>query len=273
MKEMLAAISILFAAAPAFAQCSDADKKALEAFDRNWGEVTTRGDRAGMQAIFADDFQGLGPAATQGKTAAIDAAMATAERNRANPADAPRVVYDAYSISCTPNTATITHRNTVTVRGTGGKDETFQTRSVHVLEKRGGRWQAVANAGHGLDDTAVLSYMERDWIDAALKKDPSWVERNYTSDASDISSRNGAIANKTQAVADMRDDKNTYQSIDLSDLNIRVDGNTAVVTSVNHFKGRDAQGKPVDRRARYTDVFVKRDGRWQVWATQGTPIP
>ena len=273
MKEILAAVSILFAAAPAFAQCSDADKKALEAFDHTWGEATTGGDRAALQTILADDYQSIGPAATQGKAAAIDAAVQAAERNRANPADAPRVVYDAYSISCTPNTATITHRNTVTVRGTGGKDETFQTRSVHVLEKRGGRWQVVANAGHGLDDQAVLAYMEREWIDAALKHDPSWVERNYAFDASDISSRNGAIANKTQAVADMRDDKNTYQSIDLSDLNIRVDGNTAVVTSVNHFKGRDAQGKPVDRRARYTDVFVKRDGRWQVWATQGTPIP
>jgi len=272
MRKILAAVTILFAAAPAFAQCSDADKKALEAFDRNWGEATTRGDRAAIQAILADDYQALGPAATQGKAATIEAAMAAAERNRANPAEAQRVVYDAYSISCSPNTATITHRNTATVR-VDGKDQTFSTRSVHVLEKRGGRWQVVANAGHSLDDQALLAYMERDWIDAALKHDPSWVERNYAFDASDISSRDGAIANKAKAVADVRADKTTYDRIDLSDLNIRVDGNTAVVTSVNHFVGRDAQGKAMDRRARFTDVFIKRDGRWQVWATQGTNIP
>jgi len=30
------------------------------------------------------------------------------------------------------------------------------------LEKRGGRWQVVSNAGHGLDDQATLAYMERD---------------------------------------------------------------------------------------------------------------
>ena len=41
MRMVLAAVSLLFAAAPAFAQCSDADKKALEAFDRTWGEATT----------------------------------------------------------------------------------------------------------------------------------------------------------------------------------------------------------------------------------------
>jgi ketosteroid isomerase-like protein len=271
MRNFLAAVAILFVAAPAFAQCSDADKKALEAFDRTWGEATTSGDRAGLQRILADDYQSLGVAAAQGKTATIDAALTAAERNRANPADAPRIVYDSYSVNCSPNTATITHRNTVTQR-VDGKDQSFSTRSVHVLEKRGGRWQVVSNAGHGLDDQATLAYMERDWIDAAVKKDASWVERNYASDASDISSANGAIANRARAVADMRNDKTTYQSIDISDMNIRVDGNTAVVTSVNDFKGTDAQGKPANRRARFTDVFIKRDGRWQVWATQGTPI-
>jgi ketosteroid isomerase-like protein len=272
MKGILAAVSILFAAAPAFAQCSDADKKALEAFDRTWGDATTRGDRMALQGIMADDFQGLGPAATQGRVAVIDAAVQTADRNRANPADAPRIVYDSYSIACTPNTATITHRNLVTVR-VDGKDQTFATRSVHVLEKRGGRWQVVANAGHGLDDQATLAYMEREWNDASVKRDASWVERNYAFDASDISSRTGGIMTKAQAVADARTDKTVLQSLDLSDLNVRIEGNTAVVTGVNHVVGRDAEGKPINRRVRFTDVFIKRDGRWQVWATQGTTIP
>jgi ketosteroid isomerase-like protein len=272
MKRILAAVSILFAAAPAFAQCSDADKKALEAFDRTWGDATTRGDRAALQAIYADDYQGLGFAANQGKTAAIDAAVQTADRNRANPAETPRIVYDSYSIACTPNSATITHRNVVTVK-VDGKDQTFHTRSVHILEKRGGRWQVVSNAGHPLDDQGVLAYMEREWNDAALKHDASWFERNYAFDASDISSRTGAIMTKAQAVADARTDKTTFQSLELSDLNVRIEGNTAVVTGVNHEVGRDAQGKVMDRRVRFTDVYIKRDGRWQVWATQGTLIP
>ncbi len=271
MRPILAAVSILFAAAPAFAQCSDADKKALEAFDRSWGEATTRGDRGALQAVMADDFQGLGPAAAQTKAATIDGAVRAAERNRANPAEAPRNAYDSYSITCSPNTATITHRNISTVR-VDGKDQSFHSRSVHVLEKRGGRWQVVANAGHPLDDQGVLAYMEREWNDSWLKHDPSWIERNYASDASDISSSTGAFMTKSQAVADARGDKTVLRSLDLSDLNIRVEGNTAVVNGVNHVVGTDAQGKPMDRRVRFTDVFIKRDGRWQVWATQGTVI-
>jgi ketosteroid isomerase-like protein len=272
MMRILAAISILFAAAPAFAQCSDADRKALEAFDHAWGEATISGNRAALQTIYADDYQSLGPAVPQGKAAVIDAAIQTAERNRANPAEAPRIAYDSYSITCSPNAATITHRNTITVRE-DGKDQQFYTRSVHVLEKRGGRWQVVANAGHGLDDRDVLAYMERDWNDASVKHDPTWVERNYAFDATDIRSRTGAIMTKAQAVADARSDKSSLQSLDLSDLDIRVEGNTAIVTGINRVVGRDAQGKPMDRRVRFTDVFIKRDGRWQVWSTQGTAIP
>lgn len=272
MRQIFIAVSICCAAAaPAFAQCSDADKKALEAFDRSWADATTRGDRTALHAIMADDYQGLGPAATQAKATVIDAAFRAAERNRANPAEAPRNVYDSYSITCSPNTATITHRNISTVR-VDGKDQSFHSRSVHVLEKRGGRWQVVANAGHPLDDQGVLAYMEREWNDAVLKRDVSWFERNYASDMTEISSRTGALANKIQAVADVRTDKAVLQSLDLSDLNVRVEGNTAVVTGVNHVLGRDAQGKALDQRVRFTDVFIKRDGRWQVWATQGTTI-
>jgi ketosteroid isomerase-like protein len=268
---MMAAVLTLFAAAPAFAQCSDADKKALEAFDHAWGDATNRGDRAAMATFVSNEFQGFGAAGTQNKTAAIDAAAAAAEQNRINPADAPRPVYGSYTISCTPNTATITHLTTITTR-VDGKDETFYNRSVHFLEKSNGHWQVVANAGHPLDDTGVLAYMERAWNDATLKNDASWTERNYAFDASDISSRTGGIMTKAQAVADARSDKTMFQSLDLSELNVRTEGNTAIVTGVNHVVGRDAQGKAMDRRVRFTDVFVKRDGRWQVWATQGTTI-
>jgi len=270
MWRILAAVPILFSAAPASAQCSDADKRALEAFDRTWGDATTRGDRAALQTTFADDYQAFGPART--KLAAIDAAVRTAERNRTDPANAPRPVFDSYDITCTPNTATITHRNVVTSR-VDGKDQTSYSRSVHFMEKRGGRWQVVANAGHPLDDQGVLAYMEREWNDAVLKRDAGWIERNYAFDASDISSRNGSIKTRAQALESARTDKANFQSLELSDLNVRVDGNTAVVTGVNHVVGRDEQGKPINQRVRFTDVFVKRDGRWQVWATQGTVIP
>jgi len=59
-------------------------------------------------------------------------------------------------------------------------------------------------------------------------------------------------------------------SAELSDLQVRREGDTAVVTGVNHVKGRGEDDKPYDRRVAFTDVWVKRDGKWQVLAAQGT---
>jgi ketosteroid isomerase-like protein len=272
MKRFIAAAVILVAtAAPAFADCTDAERKALETFDHAWGDATNKGDKVAMSPFFADDYQGFVATGTQNKTAALEASARAAEWNRDNPADAPRPVYGSYSFACTGNTATITHRTTITAR-VDGKDQTFYNRSVHFLEKRDGRWQAVANVAGPLDDAGVLAYMEREWNEAARTRDRAWFERNYAYDATDISSRTGAIMNKTQAANDAATDKSELKSLELSDLDIKVEGNSAVVTGVNRVIGRDADGKPMDRRSRFTDTYIKRDGRWQVWATQGTTI-
>ncbi len=177
-------------------------------------------------------------------------------------------------ITCTPNSAVITHRNIVSTKnGAGGKEETFWTRSVHFLEKRAGKWQVVGNAGNGLDESAILGYMELDWNTADRNKDMSWFEKNFAADYSSVSSRTAKIATKSEDLAEMKTDKSVTEWNDLSNMNIRIDGNTAVVTGVVHSKGRDDKNQPFDRRVSFTDTFIKRDGRWQVWATQGTRIP
>ena len=273
MKRILTTgILMLMAAGAAAAQCSDADKAALKAFDGAWSKAGQAGDRATLTAIYADDYVGF--PGMQGKAQAIESTMRTAEREKANPGLADNVVYDHYMISCTPATATITHRNTVTTQaGEGGKPETFYTRSVHFLEKRGGKWQVVSNAGNGLDDYAILGYLELDWNDAALKRNKAWFDKYYASDFSSVSSSSAALMNKNQDIADIVDDKGTVDWNQLSDLNIRIDGNTAIVTGINHVKGKDDKGAAFDRRVRFTDTWIKRDGRWQAWASQGTRMP
>ena len=267
---ILILVSATFAAA--FGQCSDADKKALEAFDRAWGDAGVNGDKAALMSIYADDYMGM--TGMQGKTATIEGTMKAFERNKANPAMADRVTHDGYMISCTPNSGTITHRNIVwTPNGTGGKPETSWTRSVHFLEKRGGKWQVVSNTGGGvMDDYMTLGYLEQDWNNAAIKQDKAWFEKNYASDFSSVSSRTSKLANKAEDIVDMvkgpAEDWN-----EISELSIRVDGNTAIVTGVNQVKGKDDKAVPYDLKVRFTDTWIKRDGRWQAWATQGTRMP
>ena len=269
MRAVLTAVAIVsFVSGPAFAECPGADQKKLEQFDRAWGDAADHGDRAHLQGVYADDYAGLGATGSMSKTQTIDTAVRDSERARTSGRPAPKVVHDYYVIGCTPATATITHRNVITTMA-DGKEKTTYSRSVHFLEKRADRWQVVSNAGNPLGDSAVLLYMEREWNDAELARDYAWHERNYSDDFSGISSRTGALSTKSEDIASSK--KATVTSANLSDLDVRVEGDSAIVTGINHVMGTDDKGA-FDRKVRFTDTFVKRDGRWLVWATQGTAI-
>lgn len=50
---------------------------------------------------------------------------------------------------------------------------------------------------------------------------------------------------------------------DMSDLKVRMHGKTAVVTGAYHEKGTE-KGKAYEYRDRFTDVWMNKDGRWQL---------
>lgn len=265
MKHFIAIVFLVMAASTvAFGQCSDADKRALDAFDKAWTAAGQNGNRAALTAIYADDYVGF--PGMQAKGPAIEATMATFERNKVNPPTSTSTA-DHYLVTCSPVSATITHRNT-TVSSSGA---TTYSRSVHILEKRGGKWQVVSNAGNALDDNATIWYLEQDWNDAVLKGDKAWFEKNFAADFSSVQSSTGKLQNKAEDIADTLSSK--MEQVETTDMNVRVDGNTAIVTGVFRTKGKDAKGAAFDTRLRYTDTWIKRDGRWQAWASQGTIIP
>ncbi|MEO7539320.1 MAG: nuclear transport factor 2 family protein [Pyrinomonadaceae bacterium] len=269
MKQFVLLIMLMaITAGIAFGQCSAEDKKMFEAYDRSWGTAGETGDKAKLMDIYADDYTGM--PGMLNKMTTIDNTMKAFERNKTN-SNRDKTTHEIYRISCTPNSATITHRNTIwSADGPGGKPETFYTRSVHFLEKRGGKWQVVSNAGSGLDDYDVLWYLEQAWNDAAMSSDKKWFEDNYASDFSSISSTSGALTNRVEELASIGKDKIT--SAETTDMNIRMEGNAAVINGVYHIKGTDEKGAAFDHRMRYTDTWIKRDGRWQAWASQGTLI-
>jgi ketosteroid isomerase-like protein len=273
MRTFLLAVMMTVVASPCLSQqCSEAEQARLRELDKAWAEATTRGDRAQLDAIFADDFASTDINGSQNKATTIDAAVQAAERRRASGQTAPPTVYDNYVISCTPVSAVITHRATTTTT-VNGKEQTSYFRSVHALEKRGGRWRVIGNAGHTLTDAGVLLYLENDWNDARIRKDIAWFERILTDDATAASASTGTFQTKSQYIESIRADKSVIESIDLLEPAVKVDGNTAIITGINRARGRDAQGKPFDRRTLFTGTWVKRDGRWMVWAFQGTAIP
>ena len=131
----------------------------------------------------------------------------------------------------------------------------------------------VSDAGGGaLDDAGQLLYMEMEWGDADQRGDAAWFERNLAEDYYGVSSRTGKLSTKADEVADMKNRKDKIDSAVSSGMQVRVEGRTGVVSGVYHLKGRDDKGQPIDRRIRYTDIFIKKDGRWQVITSHGTTI-
>jgi ketosteroid isomerase-like protein len=128
------------------------------------------------------------------------------------------------------------------------------------------------DAARSRDDGSDLLRMEREWNEALKARNVAWFERNLAADFTDISSGNGSLHTKAQDIEVLKDDKTVYESLELSDLRARVEGSAGVVTGVNHIKGRDEQGQPFDVKLSFTDTYITRDGRWQVWASQHTRV-
>ena len=131
---------------------------------------------------------------------------------------------------------------------------------------------ATTTLARASDDGAALLQLEREWNEALKTHDAGWLEKNLAADLTDISSGNGALHSKAEDIAMMRMDKTVYELLELSDLQTRVEGNAGIVTGINHLQGRDEQGQPFDVRLAFTDTYIKREGRWQVWATQHTRV-
>jgi len=50
------------------------------------------------------------------------------------------------------------------------------------------------------------------------------------------------------------------------DIKVHLHGNTAILTGTYHERG-DEKGKPYDYRDRFTDVWMKKDGKWKMIAS------
>ena len=83
---------------------------------------------------------------------------------------------------------------------------------------------------------------------------------------------NGAVFTKSDVVNANRTAKSGLEAQDLSDIKIRIYGNTAVVTGILNSKGQSPLGYGAVQQSRWTRVFVKRGGNWQCVLYQNTPI-
>jgi ketosteroid isomerase-like protein len=115
-----------------------------------------------------------------------------------------------------------------------------------------------------------LIKLENDWSMAWQKKDAAFLQKLFADEYLDTD-QDGATFTKPQELANVPAAAFTLTSFALSDLKVHVYGVAAVVTGRNTIKGL-WKGKDASGAYRFTDVFVKRDGRWQAVATHGSRV-
>jgi len=113
-----------------------------------------------------------------------------------------------------------------------------------------------------------LLKLERAFADAIIKNDLESIGRIVADDWI-IVDPNGEIVDRTRFFEVIKSGALTHDIMESEDFRVRVYGESAVVTAITITKGK-FMGQEFSTRERATDVFVKRDGRWQCVLTHLT---
>jgi ketosteroid isomerase-like protein len=117
----------------------------------------------------------------------------------------------------------------------------------------------------------ALMKMEQDLSDALIKSDAGAVDKMIAEDFF-FTAPDGSTQDKAAFMADLRSGDLKIESQKFSDMKVHgADADAAFVTYVSADKG-SYKGKDISGQYRWTDFFVKRDGRWMLVAGQGTGV-
>ena len=113
--------------------------------------------------------------------------------------------------------------------------------------------------------------LEKAFAEAIVKNDLEGIGRLVTDDWI-IIDPNGEIVDRARFFEVIKSGALTHDMMESEDFRVRVYGDSAVVTGVTRTKGK-FMGQEFSTQERATDVFVKRDRRWQCVLTHLTRFP
>jgi ketosteroid isomerase-like protein len=110
--------------------------------------------------------------------------------------------------------------------------------------------------------------MERQVKDASLRRDADFSQRTLAEDYVAISPL-GQVSTKQDTLSVRKSGQLRYDTINITDMVVRVYGDTAVVTARAEVRGHQL-GEDFSGPYRYTRVWVRRSGHWQTVSYQAT---
>jgi ketosteroid isomerase-like protein len=132
-----------------------------------------------------------------------------------------------------------------------------------------GQPKSKESQGGGLEQQ--LKQMEDDWQKAIKNKEAATLKRIIAEDWVGTDDK-GKVLNREPYLSQTTSNPDAIESTENFDMQVRVYGDTAVVTGGSREKGT-RNGTAYTDTYRWTDVFVKRDGRWQAVVSQWAKVP
>jgi ketosteroid isomerase-like protein len=118
------------------------------------------------------------------------------------------------------------------------------------------------------DVEKAITQLERDWVAAIVKKDDVSVERLLANDFVGTSPTAHTF-NRTAALQDLKSGKYVVDAMELDEISVNTYGDVAVAFTSQNEKSRYADAD-TSGHYHFTDVWVKRNGAWNVVASHGT---
>ena len=115
------------------------------------------------------------------------------------------------------------------------------------------------------DPASMVKSLELKWTDAYKHRQIQSLSSLLAEDFI-LTVEDGNTYGKAGYISHTADSSVHVLVAEMSDLRVRVHGDAAVVTGSYHEKG-DSAGKPYEYHDRFTDVWIKNGGSWQVVAS------
>ena len=120
---------------------------------------------------------------------------------------------------------------------------------------------------------ATIKGLENRWQQAIRNHDVQTISDLIASDFVGTSST-GRVGSKSTLLSAVRRDKSEYKSAEARSMRVRTESdNVAVVTGIARETGTTPDGARFTNSRRFTDTWVKRNGKWRCIASHTTAMP
>jgi uncharacterized protein (TIGR02246 family) len=121
---------------------------------------------------------------------------------------------------------------------------------------------------------AGIRDLSTQWSTAYLKNDPAILERIWAPDFVYVEP-SGHRFTKAEGIAALKAGSEQHTISEACSIDVRVYGGGTVAVDIGDYTeaGRDKDGKPFERKSRFTNVWVLKDGAWRCVSGHASLIP